>query len=801
MDGNNSRILGWNDATSFVNGQNADIEIGQPDFQTTRCNSGTGGGDLAGLGADSLCLPGGVAVDSSGNLYVGDTGNSRVLEYNQPFAQEISVGFAANAVFGQSGSFTQAVCAQTAAGLCFPQGVGSDSSNNLYVADAGNDRVLEFNQPLAAPNPATGVGDTIADLVFGQGATGADFTDHACDTGSPSAVGMCNPMSVAVDGSGNVYVGDDGDHRVLEFNQPLAAPNPATGVGDVTADLVFGQGSSGADFTGALCHDGVSGDPSPSADGICNLSGLAVDSAGDLFVTDISNSRVLEYMNPLAAGGGSPGTPGGSGDVTADVVFGQAGSFSSGACGGTAGSGIAPSGSVLCLPDGVAVDGWGDVFVADASNSRVLEYTSPLSSPPIANAVLGEVDLVHNGINNPTAAALQMPEGVAIDSSGGSNHLYVADSANNRVLGWNDAGAFVTGSSADIVIGQPDALSVACNDGVALGDLSGVGPDSLCDPVAVAVDGSGNLYVADALNNRVLEYGAPFSAGSPVGLSANLVFGQDGSFTTTGCNLGTDTINASSMCLPEGLALDTVGDLFVSDQSNNRVLEFNQPLATPNLSTGAGDTVADNVFGQSGIFTTGQCNGGADPSADTLCAPRGLATDPSGDLFVADTDNSRVLEFNQPLATLNPATGAGDTTADLVFGQGALGTSFATDVCSSSLASPAPSATGICKPAGISLDNMGNLLVADAFNNRVLEYNQPLAALNPASGAGDVTADVVFGQGASGADFTDSACGDAAPGESRAQRNLDVPAGRCRDGFAGQPVRRRRIEQSRDAFR
>ena len=68
VDGNNSRILGWNDATSFSNGQNADIEIGQPDFQTTLCNSGTAGGDLAGLGADSLCLPGGVAVDSVGNL-------------------------------------------------------------------------------------------------------------------------------------------------------------------------------------------------------------------------------------------------------------------------------------------------------------------------------------------------------------------------------------------------------------------------------------------------------------------------------------------------------------------------------------------------------------------------------------------------------------------------------------------------------------------------------------------------------------------------------------------------------------
>jgi hypothetical protein len=399
------------------------------------------------------------------------------------------------------------------------------------------------------------------------------------------------------------------------------------------------------------------------------------------------------------------------------------------------------------------------VLIADASNSRVLWYANPVSSPPVANRVFGQADLFHNGINNPTAAALEAPQGVAIDSSGGLNRLYVADSGNSRVLGWANAAGFVNGSPADIVIGQPDALSVACNDGVAVGDSSGVGADSLCNPVAVAVDSSGHLYVADYGNSRVLEYNDPFGAGSPVGLSANVVFGQDGSFTAIGCDLGTATINGSTMCLPAGLALDTAGDLFVSDSGNNRVLEFNQPLATPNLTTGAGDTIADKVFGQKGNFTGGVCNPGTGvPTAESLCGPRGLAVDPIGDLFVADRENTRVLEFNQPLAALNPATGAGDTTADRVFGQGSSGTSFTTAVCASSAGNPPPSATAICQPFGISLDSTGNLFVTDALNNRVLEYNHPLASFNAASGAGDVTADVVFGQGASGADFTASEC-------------------------------------------
>ena len=771
VDGSNNRILGWNDAASFVNGQSANIVIGQPDFQTTQCNSGTGLNDVGGLGADSLCLPGGVAVDGNGNLYVADTSNNRVLEYKQPFAQVIASGFVANVVFGQGGSFTRTSCAQTAAGLCFPQGVASDSNNNLYVADAGNNRVLEFNQPLAPPTGINGIGDATADLVFGQGATGTDFVSNACvlNSGSATAVGMCNPLSVAVDGSGNVYVGDDGDHRVLEFNQPLAGPDVLTGAGDVTADRIFGQGSSGTDFADVLCYDGNSGDPAPRADGICNLSGLALDSAGDLFVTDINNSRVLEYLNPVAAGGGSPGTPGSSGDVTADVVFGQNGSFTMSACGGV-GGGIAPSGAVLCQPDGVAVDGSGDVLIADASNSRVLWYANPVSSPPVANLVLGQADLFHDGINNPTAAALQAPQGLAIDSSSGLDRLYVADSGNNRVLGWANAAGFINGSPADIVIGQPDARSVACNDGVALGDSSGVGADSLRSPRAVAVDSAGHLYVADDGNSRVLEYNDPFGAGSPVGLSANVVFGQDGSFTGITCDLDANaqTVNGSTMCVPTGLALDTAGDLYVSDSGNNRVLEFNQPLATPNLATGAGDTVADKVFGQHGSFSAGVCNPGTGvPTADSLCGPRGLAVDPMGNLFVADLENTRVLEFNQPLATLNPATGAGDTTADLVFGQGSSGTSFTTVACASSAGNgdPLPSANDMCQPFGISLDSTGNLCVADAVNNRVLEYNHPLAAFNPASGAGDVTADLVLGQGASGTDFTATLCADSAPGD------------------------------------
>ena len=119
--------------------------------------------------------------------------------------------------------------------------------------------------------------------------------------------------------------------------------------------------------------------------------------------------------------------------------------------------------------------------------------------------VLGQANFTYNLADFPSARKLNSPQGVAIDASG---NLYVADVENSRVLGWNSAMAFANGSPADLVIGQPDFYSTTCNS-------SGISASSLCNPVGVAVDGSGNLYVADTDNNRVLEYNTPFGGSFP----------------------------------------------------------------------------------------------------------------------------------------------------------------------------------------------------------------------------------------------------------------------------------------------
>ena len=96
--------------------------------------------------------------------------------------------------------------------------------------------------------------------------------------------------------------------------------------------------------------------------------------------------------------------------------------------------------------------------------------------------------------------------------------------------------SFVTAQPADIVFGQPDFFSYKCNNGVAGGDVAGLGADSLCAPARMAVDQKGNLYVADSANNRVLVYNTPFdtASGEPCAgdTSADFVYGQGGAFAT-----------------------------------------------------------------------------------------------------------------------------------------------------------------------------------------------------------------------------------------------------------------------------
>jgi sugar lactone lactonase YvrE len=298
-----------------------------------------------------------------------------------------------------------------------------------------------------------------------------------------------------------------------------------------------------------------------------------------------------------------------------------------------------------------------------------------------ADRVFGQPDFTHNTANNGglSANSLNTPSNVALDSQG---NLYVADIVNSRVLEYN--APLSTHEAANRVFGQPDFTHNTLNNG-------GVSASSLNYPSGVALDAQGDLYVADLFNNRVLDYDNPLTHDT----TADRVFGQPDFSHNTANNGG---VSASSLHDPEGAALDAQGNLYVTDYLNNRVLEYDNPLTH--------DTTADRVLGQSDFIHNIANSGGI--SADSLNGPVGVALDARGNLYVADTFNNRVLEYDDHVAH--------DTTADRVFGQPDF-------THNDPNRGGTPRADTLSQPHGVALDQQNNLYVTDVANRRLLEYD------------------------------------------------------------------------------
>ncbi len=267
---------------AFFSGEPASVVLGQTNF--TSSGHGVSTTDEYG--------PGGIAIDSSGNLWVADSGNNRVIQYAFP----ISTDEPASMVLGQSD------CGSNSAGLSSialnnPEGLAFDPSGNLWVADASNNRVLEFTYPFSKGEAAS--------TVLGQ----PDFTS---DSSATTSSGLDSPNGIAVDSSGNVWVADFHNNRVLEYVKGQCGCANGFSNGQA-ASLVLGQ------------KDFVSAAEQTAQKGMFSPIGLAFDSSGNLWVADFGNSRVLEFDR---------GT-GFTSDQPASLVLGQT-SFTSLVIGGTA---------------------------------------------------------------------------------------------------------------------------------------------------------------------------------------------------------------------------------------------------------------------------------------------------------------------------------------------------------------------------------------------------------------------------------------------------------------------------------
>jgi sugar lactone lactonase YvrE len=343
-DAENHRVLSWPLASAFVNGAAADRVFGQPDFASGLPNNG-------GVSASSFNLPQGLAVDEGGHLWVADAFNCRVLKFNNPDSDATPA--AADLVIGQVnltsnaqnlGNGGQGTNVALPDGLLFPGRVvvrGGD----VWVADSGNSRVLHYVYPTA--------NKPVADRVFGQFDSftcRAKNNDGACNNACcASAENLFNPIGIALDPAGRLYVADWNNHRVLRFDAPLTS--------DTVADAVFGQ----PNFNSSVVDNGG------PASGLELPIDLAFDPAGHLHLADSGNNRVLVYLDPLA-------------DRLPDRVFGQLGSLA----GQDQNHGLGPAATDadgLFGPTGVVLDGLRNLLIVDTLNMRVLRMDSPLRRP------------------------------------------------------------------------------------------------------------------------------------------------------------------------------------------------------------------------------------------------------------------------------------------------------------------------------------------------------------------------------------------------------------------------------------
>ena len=421
---------------------------------------------------------------------------------------------------------------------------------------------LPISAALASPE------DTTADAVLGQPDLTSNGSNQGGAAGTPSTLN--GNRGLFADSTGRLWVADTGNNRVLMFS------SAATFANDAPADLVIGQ----ADFTGIQENRGGA---NPAQNSLAGPRSVCVDLAGHLYVADSGNIRILRFDPPFTNG------------MLAAQVFGQAGSFTT----KTQANAATADASNMGNPDGIAVDEFGNLFLADLFLKRVLIYNTPANGgDTIADTVIGQANFngsnANQGNANPAANTLFNPEGVAIDTQG---DLWVADQENHRVLLF--VRPFSTNMNASHVFGQPNFTT-----GTAANPPTNA---SLNVPVQVALDPkSGNLFVADSVNFRVLEVADPRNA-----TTASRVFGQLGSFTTKTLNNG--GLSANSLNDPGGVACDASGNLFVGDRNNNRALRFN---VAPPASGGGGDnggTDNGGTGGTNGTPTTmcGTCGNGA----------------------------------------------------------------------------------------------------------------------------------------------------------------------------------------------
>ena len=619
-----------------------------------------------------LAFPSDVAVDQDGNVYVADQGNHRIRKVS-PGGEISTVAGTGTAEF----SFDGAPAIDTP--LFGPAGVAVDVEGNLYIAERNAHRIRKV--------ASSGEISTVA----GTGESG-----FGGDGGPATEALLASPRAVAVGSDGSLYIADRGNHRIRKVSP----------TGEISTFAGTGNG-------------GFRGDGGPARFALLRSPlGAAVDGLGNVYIADTGNNKIRKVDTSgrisSVAGTGDRGFSGDGGPAIEatlaaprDVAVAADGSLYISDSGnhrirklnpagdistvaGTRSSGFRRDGGLatsaeLDLPLGIAVDGSGDLFIADSRNHRIRRVLAT----GIIITLAGSNNFGGDG-GPATDALLFFPLSVAVDSVG---DLYIADSRNHRTRQVNVSGTITTVAGT----GDPDFAG----DG---GQARGA---DLFAPRDLTFDADGNLYIADLGNRRVrkVTLGGVIST-----VAGNGTFGSSG-------DGGPAT---SAELVPVGVAVDGAGNLFIADNggSGSRV----RKVTTSGVITTVAGTGEIGFGGDGGPATAAQ-----------LGFRLGIAVDGADDLYIADTDNSRVRKVSAD-GVITTVVGTGGTTIGGNDG------------------GPATSAT-IVIPAGLSFDETGALYVAERNSSRIRKIS-PSGIIHTVAGTGKAA---FGGDGgfATAADFND----------------------------------------------
>ena len=524
-------------------------------------------GNVDGVGETArFCQPHGLAVDGAGNVYVADYYNYAIRK----IAPDGSVSTVAGSV-GEPGS---ADGSGNAARFDKPVAVAVDAAGALFVADSGNHTVRRVT-----PDGAV---TTLAGRPGEQGS--AD--------GSGREARFRSPSGVAVDGAGNVYVADAGNHTVRKITSSGAVTTLAG-----KAELKGGSMVGGfADGKGAAAKFKAP-------------RGVAVDGAGNVFVADTENAVIRKVLpdgtvKTLAGSAGSAGYANGTGAVAR---------FSG--------------------PQSVAVDAGGNVYVTDAGNQVVRKVTS-----------YGLAATVTNGL-----ARFASPRGIAVDRQG---HVWVSDNDAQTVS------RIAAKGGVSVVAGSPDRHGSA--DGAAAAAR-------FSRPCGLASDGA-RLLVADSFNQTLRTVSAEGAVATLAG-RAGVAGGSDGAGTN------------ATFFWPAGVARDRAGNFVVADSGNHTLRKVDPGGRVTLFAGSAGSSGSADGAGSKALFAW----------------PSDVAADRFGNFFVADRGNHVVRRVT--------AAGEVSTVA------GAAG--------KAGFADGAGGAARFNTPSGVAVDALGDVYVADTGNHAV----------------------------------------------------------------------------------